>query len=448
VAATIVSRGDAGYEEARTGAIWNGRKPDRFPDAIALAREASDVVEAVRLARERGWRVGVRSGGHSWSGNAIRDGGLLLDLSGLDSFEIDVEQRTAWVGPGVRGADLQEALNERGLYFPTGTCRSVAVAGYVLGGGASFTGKKDGPAAHALRAIEVVTADGELVHADDDSHPDLMWAARGGGPSFFAAVTRLQLDLRPLPGAMYTALYVYPAEVIDDFLAWSVELLHTTPPEIAEMWMAIASWLPHYDGTILVQFPIVFASDEQEALRLLEPFERSPLLEHAVAHQPPHPWTFPEGYALLDQLYVKGNRYRSDALWMDPRSEGLQEVVKDLIVTLPNRWSHVLWAPAAAAEHANAAYSMHSEISVHAYGVCQEPADDATVIDFVDDAMRKLLPHSVGGGKVNDCDLTAFRKAFLSAPNAARLEELRGTYDRDGLFHPALGLEGGVGAPV
>ena len=91
---------------------------------------------------------------------------------------------------------------------------------------------------------------------------------------------------------------------------------------------------------------------------------------------------------------------------------------------------------------------MHSEISVHAYGVCQEPADDATVIDFVDDAMRKLLPHSVGGGKVNDCDLTAFRKAFLSAPNAARLEELRGTYDPDGLFHPALGLEGGVGAPV
>ena len=93
---TILRRGDAGYEDARLAAVWNGRKPDRFPDAIALAREAEDVVEAVRLARERGWRIGVRSGGHSWSGNAIRDGGLLLDMSGLEDFEIDTEGRTAW----------------------------------------------------------------------------------------------------------------------------------------------------------------------------------------------------------------------------------------------------------------------------------------------------------------------------------------------------------------
>jgi FAD/FMN-containing dehydrogenase len=446
MAGTILRRGDAGYEEARLGAIWNGRKPDRFPDAIAQARDAGDVVDAVRLAREQGWRIGLRSGGHSWSGNAIRDGGLLLDLSGLDDVEIDVEARTAWVGPGVRGADLQPALNEKGLYFPTGTCSSVALAGYTLGGGASFTGKRDGPAAHALRAIDVVTADGELVHADDDSHPELMWAARGGGPGFFGAVTRLQLELRPLPRAMYTALYVHAAETIDDFLEHSIELLHSTPPQVADMWMAIASWLPDHDGTILAQFPIVFASDEQEALRLLEPFERSPLLEHAVAHVPPHPWTFPEGYALLDQLYVAGNRYRSDALWMNSRSEGFAEAVKDVVLALPNRWSHVLWAPAAPTAHPNAAYSMHSEISVHAYGVCQDPGDDATVLGFVDDAMRRLLPHSVGGGKVNDCDLAAFPKAYLSAENAERLEELRRSYDPAGLFHRPLGLEDGPGS--
>jgi FAD/FMN-containing dehydrogenase len=441
VAATMLRRGDAGYEDARLDAIWNGRKPDRFPDAIALAGDAGDVLDAVRIAREEGWRIGVRSGGHSWSGNAIRDGGLLLDLSGLRDVEIDVEERTAWVGPGVRGADLQPALNQRGLYFPTGTCRSVAIAGYTLGGGASFTGKKDGPAAHSLRAMDVVTADGNLVHADDEHHPELMWAARGGGPGFFGAVTRLQLELQPLTGAMYTALYVYPEEVIDAFLEHALELLHSTPPEVADMWMAIASWLPHYDGTILAQFPIVFAADEDEALRLLEPFERSPLLERAVAHVPPHPWTFPEGYALLDQLYVAGNRYRSDALWMDSRSDGLAAALKDVILALPNPWSHVLWAPATPATHPNAAYSMHSEVSVHPYGVCQDPADDATVLRFVDDAMRRLLPCSIGGGKVNDCDLAAFPKAYLSAAHAARLEELRRTHDPDGLFHRPFGIE-------
>jgi FAD/FMN-containing dehydrogenase len=448
VTLNLLSRGDAGYEDARQHAIWNGRKPNRFPESIALAEDATDVVDAVRLARERGWRIGVRSGGHSWSGNAIRDGGLLLDVSRMNDFEVDVENRTASVGPGTRGADLQPALNDRGLYFPTGTCSSVALAGYTLGGGASFTGKMDGPAAHALRAVDVVTADGDLVHADDDSHPDLIWAARGGGPNFFAAVTRLYLDLQLLPGAMYTALYVYPVEVIDEFLAWSVDLLDSTPPEVAEMWMAIKSWLPQYDGTILVQFPIVFASDAEEALRLLEPFERSPLLGHAVAHEPPHPWTFPEGYALLDQLYVKGNRYRSDALWMKAQREGFQDAVKDVILSLPTQWSHVLWAPAAPAEHPNAAYSMHSEISVHAYGVCQDPADDPAILAYVEESMRRLLPYSTGGGKVNDCDLTAFAKDILSKENAARLEQVRSTYDPDGRFYPALGLEPSVGAGV
>jgi FAD/FMN-containing dehydrogenase len=448
VTVTILSRGDAGYEQARLDAIWNGRKPDRLPDAIALAEDADGVAEAVRLARDRGWRIGVRSGGHSWSGNAIRDGGLLLDVSRLDDFELDLERRVASVGPGVRGADLQPALNAEGLYFPTGTCRSVALAGYTLGGGASFTGKKDGPAAHALRAIDVVTADGELLHVDDENHPDLMWAARGGGPDFFAAVTRLHLDLRPLPGAMYTALYAYPAEVIDEFLAWSVELLHSTPPEVADMWMAIASWLPHYDGTMIAQFPIVFASDAAEALRLLEPFEHSPLLEHAVAHVPPHEWTFPEGYALLDQLYVAGNRYRSDALWMDAHDGGLESAVKDVILALPNRWSHVLWAPASPTEHPNAAYSMHSEISVHPYGVCQDPADDAAILAYVDGAMRRLMPHSIGGGKVNDCDLTAFPKMILSTEHAARLASVRQAYDPESRFHRALGLEEGATAAV
>lgn len=270
----------------------------------------------------------------------------------------------------------------------------------------------------------------------------------GRRPKLFAAVTRLYLDVRPLPGAMYTGLYIYPGEVVDDFLGWSIELLHSTPPEVADMWMAIGSFLPHYQGTILAQFPIVFASSTEEAKRLLEPFERSPLLEHAVAHEPPHPWTFPEGFALLDQLYVKGNRYRSDALWMDSRSNGFQDAVKDVILALPNPASHVLWAPARPVEHPNAAYSMHSEVSVHAYGVCQDSVDDATVVAYTDQAMQRLLPHSVGGGKVNDCDLTAFPKAFLSQASASRLEQVRRVYDPRGRFHPALGLEDSATAAV
>ena len=91
---------------------------------------------------------------------------------------------------------------------------------------------------------------------------------------------------------------------------------------------------------------------------------------------------------------------------------------------------------------------MHSEISVHPYGVCQDPADDATVIGYVDQSMRRLIPHSIGGGKVNDCDLTAFPKDILSKENVARLEKIRMKYDPECRFHPALGFESGAGTTV
>jgi FAD/FMN-containing dehydrogenase len=441
VSVTVLSVGDDDYEQTRLDAVWNGKKPDRFPDAIAIAENEEDVVEAVQLAEERDWRIGVRSGGHSWVGNAVRDGGLLLDVSHMNDFTIDHARRTASVGPGVRGPDLQRALNDAGLYFPTGTCPGVAIAGYILGGGASFTGKKDGPAAHSLGAIDVVTAGAQRLHADDDHHADLIWAARGGGPNFFAAATRFHLNVKPLPGAMYTGLYIYPAAVIDEFLDWSLDLLETTPPETGGMWMAIESWLPDYEGTMIVHFPIVSAASADEAIALLEPFERSPLLEHALVHEPPHPWSFFDGYALLDQLYVHGNRYRSDALWMRSDSAGLKQAVKEVVHMLPNRWSHVLWAPWGPSSHPNASYSLHTEVSVHPYGVCQEPADDEAMMEYVDRAMRLLMPHSIGGGKVNDCDLTAFPKDILSAECAQRFEDVRERYDPGRRFHLALGLE-------
>ena len=434
-------RGSEDYEAARRDAIWNGKKPNRFPDAIALAETEDDVTEAIHLAREQGWRIGIRSGGHSWVGNGIRDGGLLLDLSRLNKVTVDAETSTAAVGPGVRGPELQRALHDQGLYFPTGGCPGVAIAGFILGGGASFTSRKDGWACHSLRAIDVVTASGEAIHADDKAHPDLIWAARGGGPNFFAAITKLHLEAKPLPGAMYSSLYVYPGEVLDDFLDWNIELLKTTPPQVMAMWMAIESNLPNYTGTMLMHFPIATASSPDEAAALLEPFERSPLADQTLVHEAPHPYSFFDGYALVNELYVTGNRYRSDALWMLPSSPGFKDAIKDVIGSLPNQWSHFLWAPWNDSFHPNAAASLQTEVSVHPYGVCQDPEDDDDMMQYVAGALTRLKPHSIGGGMVNDCDLTAFPKDVLSRDAATRFEGVRGRYDPEGRFHVALGLE-------
>jgi FAD/FMN-containing dehydrogenase len=118
----IFWRNEAGYEQARRDAVANGRKPDRFPDVIVRARTVDDVISAVRIAQARNLKVGIRSGGHSWAASFLRDGGMLLDLSQMSGFSVDVNARTAIVQPGVKGGDLNRALlKDRLELAPVGT---------------------------------------------------------------------------------------------------------------------------------------------------------------------------------------------------------------------------------------------------------------------------------------------------------------------------------------
>src|SRR5215212_1854568 len=196
---TVLRHGDPGYEAARRECVWNGRIAGRFPELIVQAERDEDVVTALAMARERDLAVGVRSGGHSWAGSHLRDGGMLLDVSRLAGVSVDAAAATAAVGPGVRGSDLVATLREHDLFFPVGHCQGVALGGYLLQGGFGWLSRIFGPACVSVTAVDVVTADGTLVHADERSHSDLLWAARGAGPGFFGVVTRFHLALHPWP---------------------------------------------------------------------------------------------------------------------------------------------------------------------------------------------------------------------------------------------------------
>jgi len=162
----VLWRGDDGYEAARRAAVWNGRKPNRFPEVIVRPRTDDEVIAAVRLARTRGLKIGVRSGGHSWAASFLRDGGMLIDLSRMTAFSVDAAARTAAIQPGLKGTDLNRALRKHGLFFPSGHCTSVGLGGFLLQGGFGWNSRQWGPACVSVRAIDVVTADGERVHAD------------------------------------------------------------------------------------------------------------------------------------------------------------------------------------------------------------------------------------------------------------------------------------------
>ena len=126
----IHHRGDASYETAR-GAMWNARRPDRFPALIVEAETEDDVISAVKLAADRGMKIAIRSGGHSWAATFLRDDCLLLDLSRMNRFTVDPATRRATVQPGVRGTDLNRALRKEGLFFPSGHCMSVGLGGFL-----------------------------------------------------------------------------------------------------------------------------------------------------------------------------------------------------------------------------------------------------------------------------------------------------------------------------
>src|SRR5262245_27161817 len=159
----IVWRGDPDYEATRRHMVWNQRVPERFPEAIAVAGSDQDVVDAVRLARSRGLRVAIRSGGHSWVGSSLRDGGMLIDLEHLNGAEVNVAARTAVVQPAIKNPAIVAALAPLGLAFPTGHCPTVSVGGYLLSGGQGWNQGTWGPACQNVLAIDYVNADGDVI---------------------------------------------------------------------------------------------------------------------------------------------------------------------------------------------------------------------------------------------------------------------------------------------
>jgi FAD/FMN-containing dehydrogenase len=200
---------DPRYDEART--VWNAAI-DRRPAAIVRCTCTEDVVAAVRLARERGWPVAVRGGGHNVAGLAVADGALVVDCSQWRGVRVD--GRVARVAPGTLMGELDTATQALGLAAPGGIMSTTGVAGFTLGGGIGWLTRRLGPACDGLLGAEVVTANGDVIEADGE----LLWGLRGGGGNF-GVVTRFDLSLHKVGPTVVAGIRVYPLERLDEVLA-------------------------------------------------------------------------------------------------------------------------------------------------------------------------------------------------------------------------------------
>ncbi|MEH1102312.1 FAD-binding oxidoreductase [Micromonospora sp. CPCC 205561] len=271
VTGQVITPDDADYERART--VFAGNI-DRRPAVIVRAADSADVVRVIAFARETGLPFSVRSGGHSTY--AVWDDGLVLDLSALRELDIDVEGRTAWAGPGLTSLEYLRAAAEHGLSTGFGDTGSVGLGGLTLGGGVGYLVRRYGLTIDSLLAADVVTADGELVRADADNHPDLFWAIRGGGGNF-GVVTRLQFRLHPV-GNIFGGTLVLPATA--EVIASYMEAAKAAPDELSSIVNVMPAppmpFLPEeVHGTPVVMATLVYCGDDVEAgERAVAPFRK------------------------------------------------------------------------------------------------------------------------------------------------------------------------------
>ncbi len=291
----VITADHPGYDDARR-VFFTGF--DRRPAAIVRAADASHVSRVVNVARETGAELAVRSGGHSRAGHGTSEGGIVLDLSGMSSVEVDPRRRTAWAQTGVRAGDYTRATGKHGLVTGLGDAATVGVGGITLSGGIGFLVRKNGLTIDDVLGAEVVTADGELLEVDEESHPDLFWALRGGGGNF-GVVTRLRFRLHEID-AVVGGMLMLPAST--EVITGLVAAAEAAPEELSIITnIAKAPPLPfipaEQHGKPIVMALMVYAGDAEAGEQTLAPIRAlaTPLVDMVRPIRYPEIYEGPEG---------------------------------------------------------------------------------------------------------------------------------------------------------
>jgi FAD/FMN-containing dehydrogenase len=262
----LFSVGQEGYDPARR--VWNGMI-DKHPALIACCAEVADVVRAVTFARERELLVAVRGGGHSFPGYSTCDGGLMIDLSSMNSVHVHAPTRTAHVGGGARGVHVDTATQKEGLATTLGEISHTGVGGLTLGGGFGWLSRRFGLACDNLISAELVTADGKLRRVSDKDEPDLFWAIRGGGGNFGVA-TSLEYRLHPLNPDVLAGHIDYPAPQVKDVIEFYADLMSNAPRELSiDLLLA-----PGADGQPIAAMQVLYTGDGKGGNKVLESLQR------------------------------------------------------------------------------------------------------------------------------------------------------------------------------
>jgi FAD/FMN-containing dehydrogenase len=399
----LLTSDSAGYDQAR--AIWNAMI-DRRPAMIARCATADDVVAAVRFAKQHGLLVAVRGGGHNIAGNAMVDGGLVIDLSRMKAVTVDAAKQTVRVEGGATLGDLDQGTQAHGLAVPVGINSTTGVAGLTLGGGFGWLSRKYGLTIDNLLSVDVVTAAGEKVTANERDHADLFWAVRGGGGNF-GVVTSFEFKAHKIGTEVLAGLIVHPLADARKVLQFYREFTAKAPEELA-VWFVLRKapplpFLPEqWHGKEILALAACWNGDIAAGEKALQPLRSfGNKIADIIGPMPYVAWQ-----TVLDPLLTPGQRNYWKSHEFLEVSDGLIDVLLAAAGRLPDPQTELAFAQLGGAirrvKNDATAYS-HREANylINVHGRWADPASDAKCVAWARELFQACAPFATGAVYVN-----------------------------------------------
>ena len=427
----LLRPGDDGYEAART--LWNAMI-DKRPALIVRCVGVADVIQAVNFARTHDLLVAVRGGGHNVAGNAVCDGGLMIDLSPMKSVHVDPVRRTARAEPGATWRDFDHETQAFGLATTGGVIPTTGVAGLTLGGGIGWLMGSYGLSCDNLLSVDVVTADGRLLQASATENPDLFWGVRGGGGNF-GVVTSFEYQLHAV-GQVLGGMVIHPVERARDVLKFYREFTRTAPDALTSMAVCLTS----PEGAPVVALLVCYNGPLAEGEKVLQPLRAfgPPVADHIG----------PMAYTALQSMLEAGFPAGLQNYW---KSNFLQDLSDDAIAVMVDGFAqmpaptsalaieHISGAVSRVGEDATAFTHRQASYNLLIVGIWPDLANNDTNIRWVRQTWDAMQPFSSGAVYVNylgqAADEGAERiKEAYGVTKYERLLALKKQYDPTNLF--------------
>ena len=423
----ILFEGDVEYDSARQ--IWNGMI-DRKPALIAQCLDKEDIIQAVKFARKNELLVSVRGGGHNVSGNAVCNGGIMIDLSLMKKVEVDTEKKVAHVEMGATWGDFDKATQQFGLSTTGGLITTTGVAGLTLGGGVGWLVRKCGLSCDNLIEAEIITADGNIVKASLQENPDLLWGIRGGGGNF-GIVSLITLRLHEV-STVIGGMIIHTRDKSKEAIQFYREFMKTAPEELT-LYTAL---LTSPEGIPIVAFIGCYCGDIEKGEAVMKPLHEfgTPVADLI------QPIPYLQMQSMLDAGFPKGNRYYWKSGFLKELSDDVIDVIVSHMESNPSPGSAtILEMYGGVASHepeGGSAYPhRQSEFDLVIISNWPDKQEDDKNIHWTRNIWEALQPYLSHKAYVNALGVEgADRVKEAYGDNYQKLAELKRKYDPDNFF--------------